>query len=151
MLPSHRPAHGVLPSWDTVKTRLDKALTNTDNGRCPCLWQKGWNNMIFKVPSNPSCVMLCCAEGFLRSLAHECLWLGWLESCVHVSKLIPVAFTCSLSCTQFFLLHISEFKSKIIFPLVAGPDAGKSLQIMLGQCAHALPRKSALKLFCFPD
>ena len=22
-------------------------------GRCPCLWQGGWNLMIFKVPSNP--------------------------------------------------------------------------------------------------
>jgi len=23
------------------------------SGRCPCLWQGGWNQMIFKVPSDP--------------------------------------------------------------------------------------------------
>jgi len=27
-------------------------------GRCPCWWQGGWNQMIFKVPSNPDHSMI---------------------------------------------------------------------------------------------
>lgn len=34
--------------------------------------------------------------------AHECLWLGCLESCVHISHSGPVAFLYSLSCTDLF-------------------------------------------------
>lgn len=33
------------------------------SGRCPCQWQWGWNNMIFKVASNPGL--------FLSSLSYE--------------------------------------------------------------------------------
>lgn len=36
------------------------------------------------------------------SCAHECLWLGCLESCVHISHPSPIAFMCSLSCTHLF-------------------------------------------------
>lgn len=49
--------------------------------------------------------MSLCKQDFSQltdSCAHECLWLGWLEGCVHVSRPGPVAFACGLSCTHLF-------------------------------------------------
>jgi len=28
------------------------------SGRCPCWWQGGWNQMMFKIPSNPNHSMI---------------------------------------------------------------------------------------------
>jgi len=42
----------AVPSLEVFKARLDGALS-WSSGRCPCSWQGGWNQMIFKVPSNP--------------------------------------------------------------------------------------------------
>jgi len=41
------------PSLAVFKARLDGALSTLVSGRCPCSWQRGWNQMIFKVPSKP--------------------------------------------------------------------------------------------------
>jgi len=38
-------------------------------GRCPCSWQGGWNQMIFKVPSNLNRSVILWAAGEYRSLA----------------------------------------------------------------------------------
>jgi len=42
------------PSLAVFKARLDGALSNWSGGRCPCSWQGRWNQMVFKVPSNPN-------------------------------------------------------------------------------------------------
>ena len=39
------------PSLAVFKARLDGATWS--GGTCPCSWQGGWNQMIFKVPSKP--------------------------------------------------------------------------------------------------
>jgi len=53
--PWHRlPREAVAaPSLAVFKARLDGALSNLVWWRCPCSWQGGWNELIFKVPSNP--------------------------------------------------------------------------------------------------
>ena len=42
------------------------------SGRCPCSWQGGWNQMIFKVTSNPYHSMILC---WGRPLTSSELWL----------------------------------------------------------------------------
>jgi len=39
------------PYLAVFKARLNRATWSS--GRCPCSWQGGWNQMIFKVTSNP--------------------------------------------------------------------------------------------------
>jgi len=36
-------------SLEVFKARLDGALSIWSGGRCPCPWQGGWNQTIFKV------------------------------------------------------------------------------------------------------
>jgi len=47
---------------------------------CPCSWQGGWNQMIFKVPSNPNHSMILSAEmgtgGWCWSLSPAVVWRG---------------------------------------------------------------------------
>jgi len=42
----HPPRQGSKPGWTGLRATWP-------SGRCPCSWQVGWKEMIFKVPSNP--------------------------------------------------------------------------------------------------
>ena len=57
---------------------------NWSSGRCPCPWQGGWNEMIFKAPSNPNGSMIL---RFLATLSSQgggfgelCHYPGWMAS-----------------------------------------------------------------------
>jgi len=44
-------------SLEVLKAKLDGGAT-WSGGQCSCSWQGGWNQMIFKVPSNPNHSMI---------------------------------------------------------------------------------------------
>jgi len=46
------------PCLEVFKARLDGVLSNLASRRCPCPWQRDWNYMIFKAPSNPNHFMI---------------------------------------------------------------------------------------------
>ena len=41
------------PSLAVLRPGWMELWATWSSGRCPCSWQGGWNQMIFKVPSNP--------------------------------------------------------------------------------------------------
>jgi len=41
------------PPWKSWRPAWMELWATWCSGRCPCSWQGGWNQMIFKVPSNP--------------------------------------------------------------------------------------------------
>jgi len=45
-------------SPEVFKARLDGALSNLVQWKMSCSWQRGWNCMIFMVPSNPKHSMI---------------------------------------------------------------------------------------------
>jgi len=55
------------PSLAVLKARLDGALSNLVWWKCPCPWQGGWNQMTFKVPSNPNHSMITRWEFCIQS------------------------------------------------------------------------------------
>ena len=42
------------PPWQCSRPGWMELWATRAGGRCPCWWQGGWNQMIFKVPSNPN-------------------------------------------------------------------------------------------------
>ena len=58
------PRHGLpgeavaAPSLAGFKARLDGALSSLGWWKGPCSWQRGWNQMVCKVPSNPNHSMI---------------------------------------------------------------------------------------------
>jgi len=44
----------VVKHWNRLnREAVDARSLAVFKARCPCSWQGGWNQMIFKVPSNP--------------------------------------------------------------------------------------------------
>jgi len=41
------------PPWKCSRPGWMELWATWSSGRCPCWWQWGWNQMSFKVPSNP--------------------------------------------------------------------------------------------------
>ena len=58
LIQSNIKAHGEIRQaiQDKQSSRVVKQgrSHSCPEGRCPCSWQGGWNQMIFKVPSNPN-------------------------------------------------------------------------------------------------
>ena len=52
--------------WRSSRPGWMELWATWSSGRCPCSWQGGWNQMIFKVPSNPN---------------HSILWQGRTLGC----------------------------------------------------------------------
>ena len=46
------------PPWQCSRPGWMELWTPWSGGRCPCSWQWGWNQEIFKVPSNPNHSMI---------------------------------------------------------------------------------------------
>ena len=72
------------------------------SGRCPCSWQGGWNQMIFKVPSNPNHSMILWFYVFGFCLFHGNLepgrafiittyyaTLSWSATYTHTTEIMP--------------------------------------------------------------
>ena len=49
--------------WKRSKPGWMELWAARSSGRCPCPWQEGWNEMMFKVPSNPNCSMIYQRKG----------------------------------------------------------------------------------------
>ena len=46
------------PPWQCSRPGWMELWATWSHGRCPCAWQGGWNQMIFKVPSNTNHSMI---------------------------------------------------------------------------------------------
>ena len=86
------------------------------SGSCPCSWQGGWNQMIFKVPSNPnhstipwftSLVSLC--EGF------ELLLVAKISPQIRTVRLRTRLFSHEVSFSRILLLLGTDSK-QVFFP-----------------------------------
>ena len=90
------------PSLAVLKARLDGALRNLISGRCPCPWQRGWNWMIFKIPSNTNHSTIPCycqPPGFRQRLLQLCILVHGSEICRRPRRLCPEARgVCALRC-----------------------------------------------------
>ena len=69
------------PSLVAFQARLMGLGATWSGGRGPCPWQRGWNEMICKVPSNPNRSMVpfvspqlvyySCVDPFLNAMSHQ--------------------------------------------------------------------------------
>ena len=58
------------PPWQRSRPGWMELWETWSSGRCPCSWQRGWNQMIFKIPSNPNHSMTLWFYDFI--------WLQWV-------------------------------------------------------------------------
>ena len=55
----HSPSSGYAeklwmpPPWKCSGPGWMELWATWSSGRCPCSWQRGWNQMVLKIPSNP--------------------------------------------------------------------------------------------------
>ena len=71
------------PPWNCSRPGWMELWATWSGGRCPCSWQEGWKQGIFKVPSNPNhSVILWFILYLTRWSATHCLHLSWPCSCL---------------------------------------------------------------------
>ena len=86
----HCSAYFQLCRW-ALQKKLQLFWATWSSGRCPCSWQGGWNEMIFKVPSNPYHSMIL---WFYIANYGQIRFLTWVLSLwSHVCVPLPILLT----------------------------------------------------------
>ena len=73
------------PSLEAIKARL---WTTWSGGRCPYLWQRDWNEMILKVPSNPNYSIFLWIDSAEEVYRYQLWKVHMLVSCLKLGYLL---------------------------------------------------------------
>ena len=71
------------PPWKCPRPGWMELWATWSGGRCPCPWQGGWIQMIFKVPSNPNHLMIRWFYDPSDKLTHlwdKCFWADFVPA-----------------------------------------------------------------------
>ena len=89
------------PPWQCSRPGWTGLWATWSGGRCPCPWQGGWIQMIFKVPSNPTHSWFCTECIAIKKWSSSERWL--MQRSPNQQELFPIYLVvvkalCSHSC-----------------------------------------------------